>query len=149
MEQINGFEGLYEIHAIPQKVWSVKFKRYLKSYITNKGYYSIKLYKNGIRTSHLIHKLIADHFITKPEDGLLVDHININKKDNRLQNLRYLTDQKNKFNTNAKGYSFNKRNKKYESYIKLNHKKIFGGYFDTKEEAHNKYLELKKIYHII
>ena len=53
------------------------------------------------------------------------------------------------FNTNAKGYEFDKRINRYASYITLNSKKIHLGYFDTEEEARNAYLKAKEKYHVI
>lgn len=76
-----------------------------------------------------------------------LDHINRIKTDNRISNLRIVTRQENTFNTNAKGYYWITKKKKYNTQIRINGKLISGGYFDTEEQAREKYLELKKIYH--
>ena len=60
-----------------------------------------------------------------------------------------MTKQENQFNTNAKGCSFEKRTGKWKAYIKINGKLKNLGRYNTEEEAHEKYLEQKKIYHII
>jgi len=79
-----------------------------------------------------------------------IDHINGIKNDNRIFNLRSVTNQQNQWNrTTAKGYSFFKRDNKWQSKIKLNNKTIFLGLFKTEEEARNAYLQAKEIYHKI
>ena len=78
-----------------------------------------------------------------------VDHINCIRNDNRIENLRNVTHQQNAFNTKAKGYYWNKREKKFQARIKINSKTIYLGLFDTKEEAHQAYLSAKNTYHII
>ena len=88
-------------------------------------------------------------FYINGEIAEYIDHINRNKKDNRILNLRKVSRQQNQFNLPAKGYSWDKVNKKYTSCIKVNSKTIFLGRFDDKVKATNAYLEAKKIYHII
>lgn len=79
-----------------------------------------------------------------------IDHKDGNRSNNRICNLREVTYQQNHHNrTTAKGYSFHKRKNKFQSRIKLNGKNIYLGYFNTEEEAHQVYLDAKKIYHII
>lgn len=51
--------------------------------------------------------------------------------------------------TNAKGYWWNKRDKKYQAQIKLDGKYIYVGGYDTEEDAHSAYLKAKEQYHII
>jgi len=78
-----------------------------------------------------------------------IDHININRLDNRISNLRSINNQENHFNTNAKGAYWSKKHKKWKSCIHLNGKGLHLGTFDTEEEAREAYLEAKKKYHII
>ena len=79
-----------------------------------------------------------------------IDHINGNRMDNRISNLRGVTKQKNQWNrTTAKGYTWFKINNKWRSQIYLNSKKIHLGSFNTEEEARNAYLAAKEIYHKI
>jgi hypothetical protein len=79
-----------------------------------------------------------------------IDHINGIKDDNRIDNLRSVTSQQNQHNrTTAKGYHFDKRVNKYQSYISLNRKNIYLGLFKTEQEARQAYLEAKEKYHLI
>ena len=84
----------------------------------------------------------------KPRNNV-IDHINGIKTDDRISNLRNVTHQHNQFNTKCKGYSYNKRSKKYQAQIGLNGKIKHLGSFDTKEEARQAYLEAKPKYHVI
>ena len=78
-----------------------------------------------------------------------LDHINKDKLDNRIENLRDVNNQKNTFNTNAKGYAWSKHKNKWKSSICLNGKRIHLGYFDTEVQAREAYLKAKEKYHII
>jgi len=78
-----------------------------------------------------------------------IDHINQNKTDNRIINLRSVSHQQNSFNTDAKGYYWHKGKNKWRTLIRLNNKEIHLGYFNNEDEAKNKYLEVKKTLHII
>lgn len=79
-----------------------------------------------------------------------VDHIDGNKLNNSIDNLRVVNHQQNHFNrTTAKGYCWNKRNNKWKSYINLNGKTIYLGYYDTESKARTAYITAKLIYHKI
>jgi hypothetical protein len=82
-------------------------------------------------------------------DFIELDHINRVRDDNRIDNLRIVTSQQNKWNTNAKGYYFHKNKNKWQSQIRINEKRIYLGLFNTEEEAKNAYLIAKQKYHII
>ena len=78
-----------------------------------------------------------------------IDHIKGDTLNNSVSNLRITTQQGNNQNfTRAKGYYWNKRNKKWHTQIKVNYKQIHLGYYDTEEEARQAYLTAKKEYHI-
>jgi hypothetical protein len=69
--------------------------------------------------------------------------------DNRISNLRVVTNQQNQFNRDPKGYYWHKRHQTYRSAIRLNGVLKDLGKFDTKEDAKKAYLEAKAKYHII
>jgi len=80
----------------------------------------------------------------------MLDHINRIKTDNRICNLRAVTNQQNQFNlSKAKGYTFIKKYNKYQSQITTNQKIKYLGWFNTEEEARQAYLAAKQIYHVI
>jgi hypothetical protein len=111
-------------------------------------------YKNiGIDGKKIkIHRLIAYCFlglknINGKHGDVVIDHINGVKTDNRVDNLRIVTQQKNCENRRSKGY--HKIGKKWRAQIKVNKKKHHLGYFDTEQEAYAAYLDAKAIHHII
>jgi hypothetical protein len=68
---------------------------------------------------------------------------------NNIENLRVVTNQENQWNTKAKGYYWDKRRQKWRAQIMVSGKKKHLGDFVLEEEAHQAYLEAKKIYHNI
>ena len=96
--RINDFPN-YVIHPCGTILSIYKNKtKELKPHKTKNGYMRIGLPKNGKSKKFLVHRLLALHFIPNPENKKCVDHINGIKYDNRLENLRWLT---NKENSNA------------------------------------------------
>ena len=98
------------------------------------------------------HRIIARAFLNLDIEDTKqqIDHIDSNRINNNINNLRIVNNQQNHFNrTSAKGYSWNKRDKKYYAYIMLNNKNIYLGYFNTPEDARQAYINGKLIYHQI
>ena len=122
-----------------------KTGRVLKHVINNNGYYKVSLCSDGNIYQKLIHKLIAESFITNPYNKQFVDHINNNKLDNNVRNLRYVTNQENSMNSklsskntsNYKGVYYRKDSKKWEAKIGNNGKLLHLGYFDNIDDAIN------------
>ena len=79
----------------------------------------------------------------------MIDHVDRDKSNNFIENLRIVTNQQNLFNQKARGYCFNKQMKKWQAQITINKKQKFLGYFENEEEAHKAYLNAKKILHVI
>ena len=79
---------------------------------------------------------------------LQIDHNNHDTEDNSVENLEVCNDSQNMQNrSNTKGYYWIKKRQKYQVGIMINKKHIFGGYFNTEEEARARYLELKAEHH--
>lgn len=75
-------------------------------------YMAVKLSKGCKSRMYTIHRLLALHFIANPDNLDFVDHINRDKLDNRIENLRWVTRGENKYNTPV-----TKSNKLGEKYI--------------------------------
>jgi hypothetical protein len=75
---------------------------------------------------------------------LVVDHINNNRADNRLENLQIITQRENS-SKDKKGVSkhtgvfWNKQNTKWHAQIQINGKKKHLGYFKCETAAHLSY----------
>jgi hypothetical protein len=111
-------------------------------YLNKSGYYCIKLYTEEY--PKLIHKLIAEAFIPNPNSLFEIDHIDRNRKNNSLDNLRWVSRSQNQYNRNMKtqkstskyrGVSLNKGINKWRVRIKMNGKDTHIGYFETEEEG--------------
>ena len=93
MVPITGYEGLYSMNRQGQ-VWSDRRSRCLKSN-NCKGYLRVSLYKDGVKQSRRIHRLLGLQFIPNPANFPDVDHMNTDRSDNRLSNLRWATGSTN------------------------------------------------------
>jgi len=141
METIKGFEN-YEID-VWGNVFNKKRKKFLKPQLID-GYLRVELCKDGKRKNLFVHRLIALHFIENPDNLDFVDHIDRNKLNNDLSNLRWATRSQNNRNKDCKGYHWNKKSKKWRAQYRLNKKAIHIGYYDTEDEARNAYLNAIK-----
>jgi hypothetical protein len=124
------------------------FWKLIETKNNSNGYNLIKVDNKLIRR----HRIMAFTFLNLDINNSKqeVDHINGDKLNNHVDNLRLVNQQENCFNrTNTKGYSFRKARNKFESKIMLNGKSKHLGYFTTEEDAHQAYLNAKTIYHII
>ena len=61
-----------------------------KSFINGYQNLLLKQKRNGKSTSRYVHKLVAEHFLER-NDGIYVIHLNYDKTDNRVQNLKWAT----------------------------------------------------------
>ena len=93
------YEELYKINK-KGEIWSNHYNRFMTPTINNgTGYYSIELSKgkqNIKQTS--IHRLLAIQFIPNPNNLPTVDHIDRNKLNNSLDNLRWASFRTNNLN---------------------------------------------------
>ena len=79
----------------------------------------------------------------------IIDHIDRNKSNNKINNLRSVSLNENQWNRNPKGYFLVKNKNLYKSQITINNKQIYLGYYKTEDEAKTAYQDAKKIYHTI
>lgn len=112
--------------------------------INSRGYVHANLPRNGAKVQKQI--VLHHAVIGKPKRGMVVDHINHNKLDNRMDNLRHCTHSQNQMNrmvtmTNKVGLKgVSPARNKFRACIWLNGKSIKLGTFNTPEEAHQAYL---------
>ena len=138
------------------RVFSVKRKKFLKPGKDNYGYHKISLCKDGKGQTATVHRLVASTFyFSEDYKGCAIDHIDQNKTNNNLLNLRFCSTSENKRNTgitvtNTSGYKgvhWNIKAKKWKVGIRTNEGRKHLGYFTDKEEAYEAYKEASKKYH--
>lgn len=117
-----------------------------------RSYFIRSLIHNGRKTTTSLHR---DIMKCVNGDGKLVDHINGNTLDNRLENLRLCNINENarnrEMNRNStsgyKGVTFSKHVMKWHAQIRHDGKKLCLGYYDSKESAYEAYREASGKYH--
>ena len=120
-EPLKDWEGLYEINRNGD-IKTIKRQgtdeRLLKSCVGKIGYKVVGLYKNGKGKTSTIHRLLGKQYIENPNGYELIDHIDRNKLNNDLSNLRWVNYSINNENRTCKGYiSIDKQNIKEKEYI--------------------------------
>ena len=111
---IKDFEGYYEVSNIG-RVRSLNYRntgkeKVLKNIECSNGYLIVNLTKNGKQKIFKVHRLVAEAFIPNPEGKPYIDHINTIRTDNRVSNLRWVTQKENCNNElSKKKYSENHR----------------------------------------
>lgn len=127
-------------------------ERILKPALNVHGRLRISLSKNSSEKLFQIHQLVAMAFLNHTPCGykLVIDHINNNPLDNRVENLQIVTQRENvskiegDFYSKFKGVCWHVRRKKWGSKIYVNGKQKHLGYFENEHDAHLKYQEALK-----
>lgn len=147
MKEIWKFVPGYDFYKASNmgRIKSIRFgrDRILKPSLCDR-YYRICLTSDKKRKGFYIHQLIALAFIGEPK-GLDVDHIDENKLNNKLSNLRYLKHRLNVIRAKRNGSKYKSGvylsdGKYWCSQIMINGKREQLGTFKTEEEAHQAYL---------
>jgi hypothetical protein len=151
MEKITGFPN-YEIHLVGSPngqpgVYSVRYHRYLAQSLVGRPtncYLAVKIPdSNGDYHTKKIHKLVCDAFLSNTLDLKCVDHINGDRLDNRLSNLRWSNHSSNNHNRKSnKGYTYVEGRgltNCWKAQIKVNGKNLNLGHFYLECEAEEAY----------
>ena len=158
---IPDYEGLYEI-TLEGKVRSLNYLgrkgkiQEMKPGLINE-YLGVRLSKEGRRKLFGIHQLLAITFLGHTLNGhtLLVDHINNNPLDNRLDNLQIISNRENTTKDKKRnlptGVCFipgegKLSTKRYQVRIWIEGEKKYIGTFSTPQEASQAYQNALKNY---
>ena len=142
---VKDYQGYYEVSNLG-RVKSLKFNKevILKVSIDSGGYAYNGLRKESKSKNFLIHRLVAFAFLDKKDYQHQVNHINGDKKDNRLVNLEWVSNIENychrsllkQYTSKYTGVSYKATSKKWTSQICVNRKVIYLGIFDSEENAY-------------
>ena len=149
MKKIKGYNDYWvkpNVYIISTKG---KTNRILKSADDGRGYRKVVLSKEGKTKCLSVHRLVAEAYLDDWNPKLQVDHIDRNRINNNVDNLRMVTQRENSFNRGAKGYYYNKEKGKYMARIVSHGKFKYLGVYNTEEEARKAYLDAKEKIHII
>jgi hypothetical protein len=118
----------------------------------NHGYRRIKIKDKTYSAHRLAWYMVHGEW---PENE--IDHIDGNKDNNSIKNLRPATRSQNMMNSSnkprtdntsgARGVYYHKQREKWSAMITVKRKQIYLGIFDDKEEAIEAYRTAKEIYH--
>ena len=87
-KNVIGYEGLYEV-SNKGNVRNVRRNKLLRLPKNYYGYIQVCLYKNGISTGFLVHRLVAQAFIHNPDNLPQVNHKDEDKTNNNVDNLEW------------------------------------------------------------
>ncbi len=138
-----------------EKTGSITWRKF--KHISQKGKIAGGIYKNGYRCISIKTKRYYAHRIAwllkfKVMPTCQIDHINGNRLDNRIENLRDISIRQNSSNQQRHrdgklvGAHFDKHSRgpsKWKTRIQVNGKIIHVGSSKTEKEAHEKYLKFK------
>lgn len=118
------------------------------------GYLKVTLRKNGKSYTRKNHRLVAEHFLENPDELPVVDHINCDRCNNNINNLRWVSYQRNCYNLSTyesrisdkyKGAVFHIQDGKWHARIREGKGYTLIGRYRTEEEAGKVAEEARKI----
>jgi hypothetical protein len=142
------------IHHFPNtrchKLWNTKFSGITIKSCAGNGHLGCSIFYKRVQSKYLAHRIIFALLGIDLPNGLIVDHINGNAKDNRFSNLRIATNQQNSFNSVTKKRTRNhglprgvypsNPPGKFVAKIRHSYKEICLGTFLSPQEAHAAYV---------
>ena len=151
MEEYREIPGYpdYEVSNLG-RVKNIKTGHIFKPTTGKGGYLVVGIRTCGIRKAFRIHKLVAMAFLDHVPDGtqrFVVDHINNDPLDNRLENLQIITNRLNVSKNIVRDLPtgvYQKPSGRYSAKISFGYESYYLGTFDTIEEASNAYQEVIK-----
>lgn len=125
----------------------------LSKFVSFYGYNALTVQIKGVgRKTISVHQMVASVFLGYVFNGTkdVVDHIDSNKTNNNVSNLRIVSNRQNCSKEKTKksglpaGVYLPTWQKKYKATIQINGKRVYLGYFNTPEEASEKYQSVLK-----
>jgi hypothetical protein len=158
-KDIPNYEGFYQasnlgriksIDRVVNHAKSGKLRlvgKILKTPIASNGYAVVNLSRNRNTITKYVHAIIAETFLNHKPNGhhFVIDHIDEDKSNNELINLRITTSRynttrnQNGFTSKYVGVNYRKGVRKWRANIRIHGKLINLGNYNTEIEAHQSY----------
>ena len=111
--------------------------------VNSGGYRHVRLNTGGKYINVKIHQLVSKAFLENPDAKRYVDHIDNDRANNNVNNLRWATRGENNRNASVrkdnksgvKGVFWDNKKNKYVSYINIDGVRIHLGVFDNLEDT--------------
>ena len=140
---IPGYENRYSINKHGDVFSHLSERLLTRSLNKSSGYFTVNLLRQGNQRLYRISQLVLLAFKGRRPVGLLGDHRNVTKTDDRLSNLRYVTHSSNMHNFVRKsrygfrGVQLHKGNlaRPWRAQLQINNRHLIGPYVASVEEA--------------
>ena len=150
---VRDFEGLYVV-TDEGRIYSTRTGNEIKPTPDKRGYLKINLHKDGKVTTKQVHCIVYYSFTQNVglnrNDELVIDHIDGNRLNNALANLRKITTRQNtaraKTNKYGRGVHFFEALRKFGATIQFGKTRYHLGVFDTADEAAQAYKDALATY---
>ena len=150
-KDIPGYEGFYQVsdmgrvRSVDRKVVRKNGRphtvigKILRPSVASR--YSIVQLRNSLhQKGRTVHSLVMLAFVGERVDGIVIDHLNGDTYDNRLENLEYVTQRENVrrfWGNDTPGVHFDKSRGLWAGRLSVGTKSHFLGRFKTKRKAHD------------
>jgi hypothetical protein len=136
-KSVVGYEGFYEVSSLGRvrsldrtiKLYNggsyVRKEKTLVQIKDKRGYLKLKLLKNGKMKTFFVHRLVAQAFISNPNELPQVNHKDENKLNNKVENLEWCTQQYNI------RYGTARERARYNLMVAVNQYDLDGNYIKT------------------
>lgn len=147
--QIKGFNDMYEVSNLGRVKSNYGKGRILKqTYNKYRGYLSVLLYTKEYSKRVPVHTIVAEYFLDhKPNGvcGIVVDHIDNDKLNNKVSNLQIITQRENcSKDKHMPGTTFHKDSGKWQASIRYKGKRFYLGHYHDRSDAYKAYLSKRK-----
>lgn len=122
--------------------YNAKLDRYISGGKKQNGYIELQLKNNGVKKYLKAHRLVALAFIDNPENKPFIDHIDGDKQNNKVENLRFCTNSENQQNQKVSNKNrlgvkgvWLTPNRTFHAHIRIDGIKVNLGTFKTLDEA--------------